>query len=49
MVTIRTAKVKIETLLADLKRMGYQPTRAVLFGSVAKGNAHELSDVDVAI
>ncbi len=49
MVTIRTAKIKIESLLTDLKAAGYKPTRAVLFGSVAKGKAHELSDVDVAI
>jgi predicted nucleotidyltransferase len=49
MVTIRTAKIKIENLLADLKLIGYQPTRAILFGSVAKGTAHNLSDVDVAI
>lgn len=49
MVTIRAAKIKIESLLAYLKSNGYRPTRAVLFGSVAKGTSHALSDVDVAI
>jgi predicted nucleotidyltransferase len=49
MVTIRIAKEKITGLLNDLRAMGYSPTRAVLFGSVAKGKSHTLSDVDVAI
>jgi predicted nucleotidyltransferase len=49
MVTVKIAKQKIEQLLAELRANGYGPTRALLFGSVAKGRAHELSDVDVAI
>jgi predicted nucleotidyltransferase len=49
MVTIRIAKEKIKALLVDLRALGYSPSRAVLFGSVAKGKAHSLSDVDVAI
>ena len=28
---------------------GYKPTRAVIFGSVASGEQHEWSDIDVAI
>ena len=49
MVTVRIAKEKITAILGDLRAMGYSPSRAVLFGSVAKGKAHEMSDVDVAI
>lgn len=49
MVTIKIATQKIESLLSELKAKGYSPTRALLFGSVAKGKAHALSDIDVAI
>ena len=49
MVTIRVAKERIKSLVADLRQAGYNPTRAVLFGSVAKGNATKWSDIDVAI
>jgi predicted nucleotidyltransferase len=49
MVTIAIAKQRVNGLLADLVAAGYSPTRAVLFGSVAKGKAHALSDIDVAI
>ncbi len=49
MVTIRVAKQKIEQMVLDLRLSGYQPTRAMLFGSVAKQRANKNSDVDVAI
>jgi predicted nucleotidyltransferase len=49
MVTIRIATEKINRLIADLRAMGYSPSRAILFGSIAKGKSHPLSDVDVAI
>ena len=49
MFTVRIAKKKITALLADLRAHGYNPTRAILFGSVAKGKAHVHSDLDVAI
>jgi predicted nucleotidyltransferase len=49
MVTIRIAKERIKSLVADLRLAGYNPTRAVLFGSVAKGVANQWSDIDVAI
>ncbi len=49
MVTIRIAKDKIARLLEDMKAFGYSPTRAVLFGSVAKSKNHKLSDIDVAV
>ena len=49
MVTIRIAKQRITQLLADLRAQGYNPTRAILFGSVAKGRPHQYSDIDVAV
>jgi predicted nucleotidyltransferase len=49
MFTIRLAKQIITNLIDDLRRAGYNPTRVILFGSVAKGKAHALSDIDVAI
>ncbi|MCI0751376.1 MAG: nucleotidyltransferase domain-containing protein [Flammeovirgaceae bacterium] len=49
MVTIRIAKQRITDLVRDLRAHGYNPSRAILFGSIAKGNAHELSDIDVAL
>ncbi len=49
MFTIRIAKQKITQLITDLRANGYNPTRAILFGSVAKGKTHQDSDIDVAI
>ncbi len=49
MVTIRIAKQRITQLLADLRAHGYNPSRAILFGSVAKGKSNQYSDIDVAI
>jgi len=49
MFTIRIAKQKITQLVYDLRANGYNPSRAVLFGSVAKGNTHTYSDIDVAL
>ena len=49
MFTIRNAKQEITKLIDDLRLNGYNPSRAILFGSVAKGKAHRLSDIDVAI
>ena len=49
MFTIRIAKQVITKLIDDLRMNGYNPSRAILFGSVAKGRSHHLSDIDVAI
>ncbi len=49
MVTIKAAKEKIRNLVLDLRRIGYNPSKAVLFGSVAKQTSREDSDIDVAI
>ncbi|MFN0049324.1 MAG: nucleotidyltransferase family protein [Cytophagales bacterium] len=39
----------IHNFLTELKALGYQPEKVILFGSYAKGNPHENSDVDLAI
>lgn len=49
MVTIRNAKRTVRSLVDDLRKIGYAPSRAVLFGSVAKGIATSTSDIDAAI
>ena len=49
MFTIRIAKQEITRLIDDLRIHGYNPSRVILFGSVAKGKAHRYSDIDVAI
>lgn len=49
MFTIRIAKQIVQKLIADLRENGFDPTRVILFGSVAKGKAHTQSDIDVAI
>lgn len=49
MATIRDAKEKIIQLVADLRAQGYNPSRALLFGSVAKETATAYSDIDVAL
>ncbi len=49
MVTIRNAKRTVRNLVDDLRSVGYNPSRAVLFGSVAKGISTPLSDIDAAI
>ena len=49
MFTIRIAKQEIKRLIDDLRINGYSPSRAILFGSVAKGKANHFSDIDVAL
>lgn len=49
MVTVRIAKERIAGLVEELRSGGFNPSRAVLFGSVAKGTGHTLSDIDVAL
>ncbi len=36
-------------MIKDLRAEGFNPSRALLFGSVAKGTVHALSDIDVAL
>jgi uncharacterized protein len=35
--------------ITELKAKGFSPTKAILFGSYAKGRPHEHSDIDLAI
>ncbi len=46
----RSTVIKIsKEFIADLKTRGFAPSRAILFGSYAKGIAHENSDIDLAV
>jgi predicted nucleotidyltransferase len=49
MVTIKNIESKIAGLLDALEANGYEPCKAILFGSYAKGNPKDSSDLDVAI
>lgn len=49
MVTRSSAIKQIRQLVAALVERGYHPSAAYLFGSVAKGTAHEYSDIDLAL
>jgi predicted nucleotidyltransferase len=49
MVTRTIALNQIANLLEGLSGLGYHPTRAYLFGSVATGQQHEHSDIDLAL
>lgn len=49
MVTRSAAIKQIYELVEALIERGYHPTAAYLFGSVAKGTAHEYSDIDLAL
>ena len=46
----RSSAIKIsEQFLSELKKHGFSPSRAILFGSYAKGLAHQHSDIDLAV
>lgn len=45
----KIAIAKAESFIAELKRMGYRPLRAVVFGSYAKFRQHPYSDIDLAV
>ncbi len=49
MITIKNIEKKIGGLLRALEDAGFFPRKVILFGSYAKGNPHENSDLDVAI
>lgn len=49
MVTRTIALNQIANLLEALALLGYRPTQAYLFGSVATGHQHEHSDIDLAL
>src|SRR5437870_3938136 len=46
----RSTAIKIsKEFVVELKKQGFSPNRAILFGSYAKGIAHEHSDIDLAV
>lgn len=49
MVTRTIALNQIAKLLEALSGLGYHPTQAYLFGSLASGQQHEHSDIDLAL
>lgn len=49
MFTRKAVKKIASAYIQELKRHGYNPKRAILFGSYAKGNPHKDSDIDLAI
>ncbi len=49
MVTRTIAMNQIAELIEALSVLGYRPTQAYLFGSVAEGHQHAYSDIDLAL
>ncbi len=49
MFTRKSLTTYINSFLLDLKAAGYEPTKAVLFGSYASGTPNENSDIDLAV
>lgn len=49
MFTRKSLTKYIDSFLTDLKAAGYEPTKAVLFGSYASGTPNENSDIDLAV
>jgi predicted nucleotidyltransferase len=49
MFTRKSIRKIIQEFILELKSKGYNPSKVVLFGSYAKGNPHEHSDIDLAI
>ncbi len=49
MLTRRAALDHVQAFLADVRQLGVPVQRAYLFGSYARGEQHEWSDIDVAL
>jgi predicted nucleotidyltransferase len=49
MLTRKALDEKISGFLSELENVGFKVSKAILFGSYAKGNIHEYSDIDLAI
>ena len=49
MLTRKFAKKYINDFLDELSSLGYNPAKAILFGSVAKNCTHHYSDIDLAV
>ena len=49
MLTHRDIRLAIERFLQSCEAVGVRPGKVLLFGSYAKGTAHQWSDVDLAV
>ena len=49
MVRRKNIEAEIAGCLAALEQNGFGVQKAILFGSMAKGNPHEYSDIDLAV
>ncbi len=49
MFTRKALETTIYNFLIELKSAGYNPEKAILFGSYAKGNPNNESDIDLAV
>ncbi len=49
MVRRKNIENEINGFLVALKENGFAVQKAILFGSMAKGNPHEYSDIDLAV
>lgn len=49
MYTRRALEKIINQVIQELEVNGWQPTKAVLFGSYARGNPNNYSDIDLAV
>ena len=49
MVTQHTALAEVRAFVADLHTLGIRPQHVILFGSFARNEQREWSDIDVAI
>ena len=49
MVRRKNIEAEIKGCLAALEENGFAVQKAILFGSMAKGNPHEYSDIDLAV
>ena len=45
----KTAIKTINNFIIDIRKLGYNPSEAWLFGSVITGKTHEYSDIDLAL
>ncbi len=49
MVRTKDIEKEIAGYLQALAELGFKPEKAILFGSMVKGTAHEYSDIDLAV
>ena len=49
MVTQQLALAEIKAFVAEMRGLGIRPQQVILFGSYARNEQHEWSDIDVAV